>query len=194
MNMVLLCPSRAPIIVIHLSKRRSEWIAWPSVSLVARFRRQTRTTRKKSLSMNTSTYGELCAWFDSIGDSVCVSIDTNCHSHHYHQHGSTEKQAETANRGDWSQWKCRRLHCFFLRDWKDETSRSVHSVRQDSSQYWLIVFTNPSCSVHHALRTSEGRPFNTSPLIISLARMKGGLNNDTDWEKFCLDEHLFTIN
>lgn len=95
MNMVLLCPSRAPIIVIRLSKRRSEWIAWPSVSLVARFRWQTwTTTRKKSLSMNTSTYGELCAWFDSIGDSVCVSIDTNCHSHHYHHHGQTGRDCQ----------------------------------------------------------------------------------------------------
>jgi len=67
-------PYGTPIIIYE----RSEWVAWPSVSRVVVLGWQTCTMM---LSMHF-----VCAWFDSIGDYVCVSIETNCH-HHHHQRG-----------------------------------------------------------------------------------------------------------
>jgi hypothetical protein len=75
-------PYGTPIIIICKS---SEWVAWPSVSWVGVLGWQTCTMM---LSMHF-----LCAWFDSIGDYVCVSIETNCHHHHDDQYDrQTDRQ------------------------------------------------------------------------------------------------------
>ena len=63
-------------IIIYKRKWVCEWVAWPSISRVVVLGWQTCTMM---LSMHF-----VCAWFDSIGDYMCVSIETNCHHHHHH--------------------------------------------------------------------------------------------------------------